>query len=215
MNNPVMLADENGDLPKWAKTFISVAASALVVAGITAIVVATGGTAASVLVPVAISVGTTTYKDLADDGRLNTDIAAYCGAAIGSSVGALGGNFISNMFFSGAGDLITDIFSGNVQDFKDGAISFVTGSFFGSVGYGVSKSGDYISKRKIDGVVGNWNKDNHIINKKLSTAGLRKYKIGKLGGRQGIYDAYCYDQGLMKMQRHLKNIFDLIIGVSI
>ena len=75
--------------------------------------------------------------------------------------------------------------------------------------------GNYISKRKIDGVVGNWNKDNHIINKKLSTAGLGKYKIGKLGGRQGIYDAYCYDQGLNKMQRHLKNIFDLIIGVSI
>ena len=121
-NNPIMLYDEMGNMPKWLKTGLVVFAGIAVIASVAAITVLTGGTATPVLVGAALGalnsgvssaiVQISCNKSL-DINKLLVDIT------FGGVMGAFGGSTLSQVGMTIAGGA-TGAASSMVEDWIQG-----------------------------------------------------------------------------------------------
>ena len=94
-NDPINLSDHTGNWPKWAKLAAVVGASVLAVAAVAAITVATGGTAAPVIVGALLGAVTSGAVDAALQKAFTGQIdfsEVIISASGGAVAGALGGS---------------------------------------------------------------------------------------------------------------------------
>ena len=207
-NNPVMLVDENGNMPKWLSITLKCVAAAAIVA---LCVVTCGGTA--VAIGVGVSVAATFTCDLIDDGKINSGVDAYLGAVVGGAIGALGGGFASTMLSSGIGNGVQGIFDGSVTSGSDFVTQFMVGVVTSGITYGLSKG---ISKlaaaKKLDKLVGNWNKSNSKINKILKDIDLGNVKIGR-DGIEGVFEEFYEKKNYKLLGEITSNVWDFVVGL--
>ena len=108
-NDPINLSDHTGNWPKWAKLAAVVGASVLAVAAIAAITVATGGTAAPVIVGALLGAVTSGVIDAALQKSFTGQIdfgEVIISASGGAVAGALGGSNGGRVIQATAGAVI-------------------------------------------------------------------------------------------------------------
>ena len=150
-NNPVMGSDPNGNF--WLIALFSVV----------------------------VSVAVEFISDVADDGKINSKPTDYIGAAVSGFVGALGGGLVSSIVFSGVGDVLGGIISGDIHNLVDVAGTFAMSAVLGGFGYGFGSGfRSQFANSKFAKIV-NGATDNSVINKSLKIAGYGQFKIGRDG----------------------------------
>ena len=179
LNNPVMYTDPDGTIPL------------LVIA----------------LIGAAISLAVEFISDLADDGKVNSNLTDYIGAGVAGFIGGLGGGFASSMLLSGIGDVVGGIISGDVSNFVEALGTFAVSAVLSGVNYSISKSiGKHFATKKFSQIV-NGAKTNTSINLNLKIAGYGQFKIGRDGADAVI--------SKIMTEQKIKNILDasgLLLG---
>ncbi len=218
-NNPVMMVDPNGYMPKWLKKTLIVAAIVVVTVAVVATVAITAGTAtplAAALVGATISAGSQMASNVISEENILKDVA---GASISGFIGGLGGGFISTTILSGVGDatgdIINDILTGGLNnvDTQNIGRSFISGAVTGGAGKVLSKGFSmFKASNKLDDIVGNWDASNTKINKKLANAGYDYLKIGR-DGRQAIFDRFYEDAGYESLGDYINFGYDFVAGL--
>ena len=212
-NNPISGYDSDGDIPKWLSVTLKCVAAAAIVVAACAISVATAGSAAPVIIGVAIGVVTNGIKDLADDGKINSGLDAYLGATVGGAIGGLGTGLASTAFCSGLGDVVGGFFDGSIKSFSDGCVAFGSGALLGAIGYGISKGiSKGLATRKLNKIVPNWNAKNSKINKQLANAGYKNLKVGR-DGYQKIFDTIYKKGGYDILYDGISYAYDFITSL--
>ena len=212
-NNPISGYDSNGDIPKWLSITLKCVATAAIVVAACAISVATAGSAAPVIIGVAIGVVTTGIKDIADDGKLNSGLDAYLGAAVSGAIAGLGAGLGTTALSSGLGDVVGGVFDGSIKSFSDGCIAFASGAVLGAIGYGISNGiSKGLARRKLNKIVPNWNAKNGKINKQLANAGYKNLKIGR-DGYNKIFDTVYKDSGYDILNKGISYAYDFITSL--
>ena len=158
MNNPVMLVDENGDLPKWAKNLITGVAVVAAVVTVATLAICTGGSATPIIVGATVgaisSGGMSMLGQLAESGTIDVRttlvdaaIGAVVGAFGGSAIGKIGGKIVGG-FTEGIGSILVDIVYGNDVDLLKAGASVIAGSFSGGKGSQNGRTTSYENAKK-------------------------------------------------------------------
>ena len=105
-NNPIMYADSSGHMPEWVKTGLVVLAGAIIIAAVVALTVASGGTAAPVLIGAALGATASGVSSAAmqmlENGKI--DVAQLIiDITVGGVMGAFGGSTIGRIGMTLAG----------------------------------------------------------------------------------------------------------------
>lgn len=155
-NNPVMLADENGNWPKWLTVVIVAAVIVIAIAVVTA---ASGGLAGPVIIGALIGAGVggtaSAATQLITTGEINWD-QVFVDAAIGAVMGAFGGSAIGRLgmtfaggFTGAGGEFASQLVSGGPLNI--GAIigAGATGALFGFISGPGAQHGKLTNRQKI------------------------------------------------------------------
>ena len=134
-NNPVMYADPSGNIPRWLKTGLVVLAGIAVIAGITAVTLASGGLAAPVLfgagLGTLLSGGVSAAMQFISTGSINWD-KVIIDATVGGVMGAFGASAISQYGMSIAG-ATTGFVSSIAEDWVEGSQLDLIGALYSAL----------------------------------------------------------------------------------
>lgn len=105
-NNPIIYADSSGHMPEWVKTGLVVLAGAIIIAAVVALTVASGGTAAPVLIGAALGATaggvSSAAMQMLENGKI--DVAQLIiDITVGGVMGAFGGSTIGRIGMTLAG----------------------------------------------------------------------------------------------------------------
>ena len=157
MNNPVMLVDENGDLPKWAKNLITGVAVVAAVVTVSTLAICSVGSVAPIIVGAAVgavsSCGMSIVSQSAFEGEVDwkqvivdASIGAVLGAFGGSAIGVKGAK-IAGGLTEGIGSMVNDLVSGNDINFLKAGMSAIGGVFMSSSGSQHGRIGSYTNAK--------------------------------------------------------------------
>jgi len=147
LNNPIMMFDSDGNMPRWVRTGLIVGAAVLAVAAIGAVTVLSGGTLLPVLVGAGIGAviggGVSAGFQYITTGTIDWH-QVIVDAAIGGVLGAFGGSSISKIGMMGASgslgfgsSIATDFVNGDAINWGSAMLSGILGvglAFFGGAG---------------------------------------------------------------------------------
>ena len=157
INNPVMLADENGNWPKWLTVVLIAVAIVTVIAVVTFF---SGGLMAPVFIGAGLGAltgfGTSVATQyIMNDGKIDWD-QAFVDASIGAVMGAFGGSAIGRLgmtfaggFTGAGGELASQLVAGGQLNI--GAIigAGATGALFGFISGPGAQHGKLTNRQKI------------------------------------------------------------------
>ena len=191
-NNPVNMADPNGNSPEWWRWLIG----GLAIVGAIVLSIATAGTAIPVLIGMCagavVSAGFEMGKQLISEGYIHDwaaiGIAAFGGAVAGSvsSIPVFGGFTISNYFGSsilgGIASVLGGIASGSVVDIKSIANLFALGAMGNFVAKGVQNLIVNHTTSKVFNIASNKKRsitvNNYMIKNNIKLVGLGHNSFG-------------------------------------
>lgn len=146
-----------------------------------------------------VNIGITLIKDVLDDRKINTDFRTYLGSAVSGAFSSLGSNPISKALFSGIGDVVGDVITGDITSFDEGVKTFAVSAVTSFVSDGIAEGVQFgLGKAKYKKIIGKSTKKIDI-NKKLSEANFKTLKIGRDG-----YDAVI--DGIVEETKWIKTI---------
>ena len=168
----------------------------------------------SVIISMSVSLLAETASDLLDDGKLNSNLNDYLGAAVSGAIAGLGRGLISTALLSGIGEVLSQTFITNeINGLGEAASVFAITAFSSAVGYGIGKGVQrFGGNAKFKSIIGNSTK-NLAINNKLANAGYKQLKIGVLG-KSGVVDGIIQNsRGLRIVDDLVENGFGFVISV--
>lgn len=136
----------------------------------------------------------------------------YLGATLGGALGGLGAGIGTTMLAGGLGNVVSGLFSGEINSLSSASLHFGMGMVTSGLSYGLSKCiTSSLASKKISSILGTSNK-NIRINSNLRKANFGDLKIGRDGFRYVTRELYIR-LGYDSMQQNIAYGIDFTFGL--